>query len=176
MGEPWPVATPQPFDEAIGQEGRHAVFGRAVRLAAQSGVHVTWRVMAERSQPLQPKARVAGAKRDRHVEARQNGLIGEQARVVRTIGIAWINTLVGVAKQRRCIASAAGRPGNVVEARVQGRAVCHHAMVQLIQTGIETGAPGTARRSLAVMSGEADALLGQAVEVGGLDQRVSSRR
>ena len=173
VGEPWPVLSAQPLEEAVGEEGRDAVLGRSLGLGGQGGVAVAELAVAELGQPVRarPPAR-------RRARARRRGpagaLVVGEPRIVGAVGL-----LGGRWPGRRSRTAPAGSParragpGQVVEAVVERRPVADHPVVHLVGAGVEAGASRAAGCRLAEMAGEPDTVSGELVEAGRAHDRMA---
>ena len=82
---------------------------------------------------------------------------------------------VGVAEEDQLVAGAAQLGGERLVAGVERRAVGDRAVVAGVEAGQQRGAGGAAGRGLAVVAGEGDGLVGEAVEDGRAGAGVAQR-
>ena len=86
--------------------------------------------------------------------------------VVGPSGIAWVDRLVGVSKQRWFVTSTAREKRNVVEPPIERGAVGNHTMIHLIHARVQTCAARRAGCTLAVVLSQSNTVFCQTVKVG----------
>ena len=165
VGEPGRLPRLHPGDKPVGDKRGHAVFARPVGFGFERPAGVVGDVVPKPSQPFQPRTDIVGRQVNAELEAGQDLLIALQPRIGRPGRLAGIHRLIGVAEQGRRITGAPGGLGDVVEARVERRAIADHPVIELIHAGVEAGAAGAAGRALAVVARQAHALRGEAVQM-----------
>ena len=151
----------EPAQELVDQERRLGLLGRIAGRTARRRIggavdrqpHVLRRIgqlVPARCQPGQPGAMILRHAHS-YAHAGQNALVGTQPGVVAR-DRARVDGLVRIAEQRRVVAGPAGGKRDGVVPRIERRAVAHHPVGHLVETGIEAGTCRRAGRGLAVVA------------------------
>ena len=152
MCEPWAILFLQPTQQMVGEKRRLPKFGWAIWFGQQRLLRIHWNIEAVFVEVVDPQIVWFGDKQFA-IETGKYSLECIEPPVVGPSGIAWVDRLVGVAKQRWFVSSTAREKRNVVEPAIERGAVSNHAMVHLIHARVQTCAARRARRTLAVVLG-----------------------
>ena len=172
----------EPAQELVDQERRLGLLGRIAGRTARRRIggavdrqpHVLRRIgqlVPARCQPGQPGAMILRHAHS-YAHAGQNALVGTQPGVVAR-DRARVDGLVRIAEQRRVVAGPAGGKRDGVVPRIERRAVAHHPVGHLVETGIEAGTCRRAGRGLAVVAGEIHRFPCQGVDIRRAHDRVA---
>ena len=79
------------------------------------------------------------------IETWQHAFIGRQTRIIGTVCHAWINCLICVPKECRCIPCPTSHESNIVKRCIKWRAIGNNTVIHLIHTGVQRCASRRAR-------------------------------